>query len=111
MNELWQSSEREGSTRFALLKRASAARWIPNPLRLMVGCVTHHQASLTPNPDVYAHILSANPAEEAIRVGEGATLSKSRLRRTFRLRLPAAFITAQTCRNLMVSEIGALHEG
>jgi len=111
MNELWQSSEREGSTRFALLKRASAAGWIPDPLRLMVGCVTHHQASLTPNPDVYADILSANPAEEVIRVGEGATLSKSRLRRTFRLRLPAAFITAQTCRNLMVSEIGALHEG
>jgi len=110
MNELWQSSEREGSMRFALLKRASAARWIPNPLRLIVGCVTHHRASLTSNPDVYAHILSANPAEEAIRVGEGAALSKSKLGRTFRLRLQGAFITAQTCRNLMASEIGALHE-
>jgi hypothetical protein len=109
MNELWQSSEREGSMRFALLKRASAARRIP-PLRLIVGCVTHHRASLIPNPDVYADILSANPAEEAIRVGEGATLSKSRLRPTFRLRLQAAFITAQTCRNLMGSEIGALYE-
>jgi len=39
MNELWQSSEREDSMRFALLKRASAARWIPNPLRLIVSCV------------------------------------------------------------------------
>jgi hypothetical protein len=40
MNELWQSSEREGSMRFALLKRASAVRRISNPLRLIVGCVT-----------------------------------------------------------------------
>ena len=110
MNELGQSSEREGSMRFALLKRASAARWIPNPLRLIVGCLAHHRASLTSNPDVYAHILSANPAEEAIRVGEGAALSKSKLGRTFRLRLQAAFITAQTRRNPMASEIGALHE-
>jgi hypothetical protein len=35
MNELWQSSEREGSMRFALLKRASAVRRISNPLRLI----------------------------------------------------------------------------
>jgi hypothetical protein len=33
MNELWQSSEREGSMRFALLKRASAVRRIPKPPR------------------------------------------------------------------------------
>jgi hypothetical protein len=46
MNELWQSSEREGSMRFALLKRASAARRIP-PLRLIVGCVTHLMSTLT----------------------------------------------------------------
>ena len=110
MNELWQSSEREGSTRFALLKRASAARWIPNPLRLMVGCVTHHQASLTPNPDVYADILSANPAEEVIRVGEGATLSKSRLRTDIPTSSSSGVHNGSDLSESDASEIGALHE-
>ncbi len=44
-------------------------------------------------------------------MGEAASLSKYSLRRTFRLPLQAAFVTFQTCQNLMASEIGDSMKG
>src|SRR6266849_30533 len=44
--------------------------------------VAHYRAShLAPDPDVHAHTLPTNPAEETIRVGEAASLSEPSLRR------------------------------
>ncbi len=59
MDTLLQSLEREGSTRFALLKRASVARWAPVPLRLIVGYgfMEHGFAKLSRGPEVFAGIL------------------------------------------------------
>src|SRR6266849_4910347 len=44
-------------------------------------------------------------------MGEAASLSKYSLRRTFRLPLQPAFVTFQTCQNLMASEIGDSMKG
>ena len=61
MNELSQSSQREGGSRFAFLKRASVARWAPVPLRLIVGYgfVEHGFVKLSKGPEVFAAILHA----------------------------------------------------
>jgi putative oxidoreductase len=61
MNELCQLSEREGSSRFALVQRPSLARWAPIPLRLIVGYgfMEHGLAKLSRGPDAFAAILHA----------------------------------------------------
>jgi putative oxidoreductase len=61
MNTLRQSSEREGSTSFAFLKRPSVARWAPLPLRLIVGYgfMEHGFAKLSKGPEAFAAILQA----------------------------------------------------
>jgi len=61
MNELWQSSEREGNSRFAFLKRPSVVRWTPIPLRLIVGYgfMQHGFAKLSRGPEAFAAILHA----------------------------------------------------
>jgi putative oxidoreductase len=59
MNTLLHSSEREGSTSFALLKHPSVARWAPLPLRLIVGYgfMEHGFAKLSRGPEAFAAIL------------------------------------------------------
>jgi putative oxidoreductase len=59
MNTLLQSSEREASTSFALLKRPAVARWAPLPLRLIVGYgfMEHGIAKLSRGPEAFANIL------------------------------------------------------
>jgi hypothetical protein len=66
MNDLSQSSEREGSTRFAFLSsrfpfviKPSVAVWAPIPLRLIVGYgfMEHGFAKLSKGPEVFAAIL------------------------------------------------------
>ena len=61
MNELLPSAERESSTSFAYLKRASIARWASIPLRLIVGYgfMEHGYAKLSKGPEVFAAILHA----------------------------------------------------
>jgi putative oxidoreductase len=61
MKTLPQSSEREGSTSFAFLKRPSVARWAPLPLRLVVGYgfMEHGFAKLSKGPENFAAILQA----------------------------------------------------
>src|SRR5437879_4018587 len=61
MNEVSQSSQREGGSRFAFLIRASVARWAPVPLRLIVGYgfVEHGFVKLSKGPEVFAAILHA----------------------------------------------------
>jgi putative oxidoreductase len=66
MNQLTQSLEREGSSRFASLSRGlaflarpSVAAWAPIPLRLIVGYgfMEHGFAKLTRGPAIFAAIL------------------------------------------------------
>src|ERR1700751_3414041 len=66
MNQLAQSMERDGSSRFvflsrgfALLARPSIAVWAPIPLRLIVGYgfMEHGFAKLSRGPDAFAAIL------------------------------------------------------
>ena len=66
MNQLTQSLEREGSSRFgflsrglAFLARPSVARWAPIPLRLIVGYgfMEHGFAKLSRGPEAFAGIL------------------------------------------------------
>jgi len=66
MNQLTQSLEREGSSRFAFLSkglaflaRSSAAVWAPIPLRLIVGYgfMEHGFAKLSRGPEAFAAIL------------------------------------------------------
>ena len=59
MNQLHQSSEGPGSSRFAFLKGASAAGWAPIPLRLIVGYgfLEHGFAKLCKGPENFAAIL------------------------------------------------------
>src|SRR5882724_4107365 len=65
MNQLTQSLEREGSSRFVLsrglafLARPSVAVWAPIPLRLIVGYgfMEHGFAKLTRGPEAFAAIL------------------------------------------------------
>jgi putative oxidoreductase len=61
MDELSQSSEREGNSRFAFLKRPSVVRWAPIPLRLIVGYgfMAHGFAKLSRGPEAFAAILHA----------------------------------------------------
>ena len=61
MNELRQSSEGEGSSRFAFLKGPLVARWAPIPLRLIVGYgfMEHGLAKLSKGPENFAVILHA----------------------------------------------------
>jgi len=68
MNQLTQSLEREGSSRFvflsrsfAFLARTSVARWAAIPLRLIVGYgfMEHGFAKLSKGPEVFAGILHA----------------------------------------------------
>ena len=68
MNELTQSLEQEGSSRFVLLgrglaflQRPSVARWAAIPLRLIVGYgfMEHGFAKLSNGPEVFAAILQA----------------------------------------------------
>jgi putative oxidoreductase len=61
MNEFLQSAQRESSTSFAFLKRASIARWAPIPLRIIVGYgfMAHGFAKLSKGPDAFAAILHA----------------------------------------------------
>lgn len=61
MNELRQSSEGEGSSRFAFVKGPLVARWAPIPLRLMVGYgfMEHGFAKLLKGPENFAAILHA----------------------------------------------------
>jgi putative oxidoreductase len=68
MNELIQSSDRQGSShfaflsrRFAFLMRPSLAAWAPIPLRLIVGYgfMEHGFAKLSKGPEVFAGILHA----------------------------------------------------
>jgi len=61
MNELRQSSEGEGSSRFAFLKGPLVARWAPIPLRLIVGYgfMEHGFAKLSKGPENFAAILHA----------------------------------------------------
>src|SRR5258708_24819597 len=66
MNQLTQSLEREGSSRFvflsrglAFLARPSVAVWAPIPLRLIVGYgfMEHGFAKLSRGPEAFAAIL------------------------------------------------------
>jgi len=66
MNQLTQSLEREGSSRFAFLSRGlaflarpSVGRWAPIPLRLIVGYgfMEHGFAKLSRGPEAFAAIL------------------------------------------------------
>src|SRR5882672_4176844 len=66
MNQLTQSLEQEGSSRFvflsrglAFLARPSVAVWAPIPLRLIVGYgfMEHGLAKLSKGPDAFAAIL------------------------------------------------------
>lgn len=59
MNTLLHTSEREGITSSAFLKRPSAARWAPLPLRLIVGYgfMEHGFAKLSRGPEAFAAIL------------------------------------------------------
>src|SRR5258706_15827789 len=66
MNQLTQSLEREGSSRFvffsrglAFLARPSVARWAPLPLRLIVGYgfMEHGFAKLSRGPEAFTAIL------------------------------------------------------
>jgi putative oxidoreductase len=61
MNELRQSLEGTGSSRFAFVKRLSVARWTPIPLRLIVGYgfMAHGFAKLSKGLEVFAAILQA----------------------------------------------------
>jgi putative oxidoreductase len=61
MNELRQSAEREGNSRFAFLERTSVARWAAIPLRLIVGYgfMEHGFAKLSKGPEAFAAILHA----------------------------------------------------
>jgi len=68
MNQLTQSLEREGTSRFvflsrrlAFLARPSVAVWAPIPLRLIVGYgfMEHGFAKLSKGPEVFAGILHA----------------------------------------------------
>jgi putative oxidoreductase len=61
MNTLLQTSEREGSTSSAFLRRLSVARWAPLPLRLIVGYgfMEHGFAKLSRGPEAFATILHA----------------------------------------------------
>ena len=61
MDELRQSSEGAGSSRFAFLKGPSVARWAPIPLRLIVGYgfMEHGFAKLSKGPENFAAILHA----------------------------------------------------
>jgi putative oxidoreductase len=61
MNELRQSSEGQGSRRFAFLKGPLLARWAPIPLRLIVGYgfMEHGFAKLSKGPENFAAILHA----------------------------------------------------
>jgi len=59
MNELRPSSEGENSSRFAFLKVPLFARWVPIPLRLIVGYgfMEHGFAKLLKGPENFAAIL------------------------------------------------------
>jgi putative oxidoreductase len=66
MNQLTQSMEREGGSRFAFLRRClaflprpSVARWAPIPIRLIVGYgfMAHGFAKLSKGPETFAAIL------------------------------------------------------
>jgi len=59
MNELRQSSEGEGNSRFASLKGPLLSRWAPIPLRLIVGYgfMDHGFAKLSKGPENFAAIL------------------------------------------------------
>src|SRR6266852_7874323 len=59
MNELRQSSEGEGNSRFAFLKGPLLSRWAPIPLRLIVGYgfMEHGFAKLSKGPENFAAIL------------------------------------------------------
>src|SRR5437899_2877843 len=59
MNELRQSSEVEGNSRFASLKGPLLSRWAPIPLRLIVGYgfMEHGFAKLSKGPENFAAIL------------------------------------------------------
>ena len=61
MNELGQSSDREGNSHLPFLKRPSVARWAPVSLRLLVGYgfMEHGFAKLSKGPEVFAGILHA----------------------------------------------------
>ena len=61
MKDLRQLSEEGYSSRFALLNRASLARWAPIPLRLIVGYgfMQHGFAKLSKGPEAFAAILHA----------------------------------------------------
>src|SRR5258708_14227077 len=61
MNELRQSSEGEGNSRFAFLQGPLVARWAPIPLRLIVGYgfMEHGFAKLSKGPENFAAILHA----------------------------------------------------
>jgi putative oxidoreductase len=61
MNELRPSSEGENSSRFAFLKVPLLARWVPVPLRLIVGYgfMEHGFAKLLKGPENFAAILHA----------------------------------------------------
>src|SRR5260370_7168358 len=59
MNELRQSSEGEGNSRFAFLQGPLLSRWAPIPLRLIVGYgfMEHGFAKLSKGPENFAAIL------------------------------------------------------
>ena len=59
MNELRQSLEGEGNSRFASLKGPLLSRWAPIPLRLIVGYgfMEHGFAKLSKGPENFAAIL------------------------------------------------------
>jgi putative oxidoreductase len=61
MKDLRQLSEREHSNRFTFLNRAWLARWVPIPLRLIVGYgfMQHGFAKLSKGPEAFAAILHA----------------------------------------------------
>jgi putative oxidoreductase len=61
MNELRPSSEGENSRRFAFLKVPLFSRWVPIPLRLIVGYgfMEHGFAKLLKGPENFAAILHA----------------------------------------------------
>ena len=59
MNELRQSSQGEGNSRFAFLQGPLLSRWAPIPLRLIVGYgfMEHGFAKLSKGPENFAAIL------------------------------------------------------